>query len=230
MTALSERIREMPPHWAGETIRPFDEDLLREGLPFVLRRYWCASGSVNAFRIVGTRHPDYKNMTWRWMIENGRRIRENLALHETNPGYYLETSRKVPEMTFITTDGLDFYVSTDGNHRSAIARFDFHYRGITTLHGVAIEDIRIDRELLEGYRNISRLIRESRLPLLSTPVSEKLSREDTAGWMLEIFRVRIRIEDAEGQTFLDDTEAVAEWIRKNTPRPPENRKKWGIFR
>ncbi|EIJ75181.1 MAG: hypothetical protein C75L2_00020079 [Leptospirillum sp. Group II 'C75'] len=228
MTALPERIREMTPHWARETIRPFDEDLFQESLPFVRRRYWCDSGSVNVFRIVGTRHPDYKNMNWLWMIENGKRMPENLELHRSNPGYYLETVRKVPEMTYITMDGLDFYVSTDGNHRSAIARFDFHYRGITTLHGVSIEDVRVDRELFEGYRKISRLIRDLRLPLSATPVSEKLSREDTAGWMLETFAVRIRIEDAKEQTFLEDAEAVADWIRTQTPAVPE-RKRWWFF-
>ncbi|MHB1285537.1 MAG: hypothetical protein ACYCYP_03080 [Leptospirales bacterium] len=228
MILIPDRIREMPPHWSREVIRPFDEDWYRESLPFVRRRYWCDSGSVNVFRIVGTRHPDYKNMSWRWMIENGKRMPENLALHETNPGYYLETSRKIPEMTYITMDGLDFYVSTDGNHRSAIARFDFHYRGITTLHGVSIEDVRVDRELFEGYGKISRLIRDNRLPLLAAPVSEKLSREDTAGWMLETFAVRVRIEDAKGETFLDDAEAVEDWIRKQTPTVPE-RKRWWFF-
>ena len=224
---LSDRVRDMPPHWANETIRAFDEELYRDSLPFVRRRYWCDSGSVNVFRIVGTRHPDYKNMSWRWMIENGKRMPENLALHGTNPGYYLETSRKVPEMTYITLDGLDFYVSTDGNHRSAIARFDFHYRGITTLHGVSIEDVRVDRDLFEGYRKISRLIRESRLPVFAMPVSEKLSREDTSGWMLETFDVRIRIEDAKGETFLDNAEAVAEFLRKKTPSAPEKKRWWG---
>ena len=157
---LLEKVRSSPPHWANDTIRPFDEELYRDALPFAIRRYWCDSGSVNVFRVVGTRHPDYRNMNWRWMLGNGKRMTENLALHETNPGYYLETVRKVPEMTYLTLDGLDYYVSTDGNHRSTIARFDFHYRGLTTRHGVTIEDVRIDWDLFRAYREIVGLVEE----------------------------------------------------------------------
>ena len=58
---LLDRIRDMPPHWAGETIRPFDEDLFRDSRPFVRRHYWCDSGSVNVFRIIGTIHASYPN-------------------------------------------------------------------------------------------------------------------------------------------------------------------------
>jgi hypothetical protein len=161
------------------------------------------------------------------MIQNGKRISGNLREYERSPEYYLQTVKK-GDISYVTMDGLDFYVSTDGNHRSAIARFDFHYRGLTTLHGVSIEDVRIDRELLGGYRKISRLIRERKFPLTATPVSEKLSREDTAGWMLETFNVRIRIENASEQTFLDDAEAVEDWIRKQTPAVLE-RKRWWFF-
>ena len=84
---LLDKARSSPPHWANDTIRPFDEELYRDALPFAIRRYWCDSGSVNVFRVVGTRHPDYRNMNWRWMLGNGKRMTENLALHETNPGW-----------------------------------------------------------------------------------------------------------------------------------------------
>ena len=222
---LLDRIRDMPPHWAGETIRPFDEDLFRDSRPFVRRHYWCDSGSVNVFRIIGTIHASYQNKTWDWMIKNGKKISSNLREYGENPDYYLQTTKK-GDISFVTWDGLDYYI-WQGNHRSAIARFDFHYRGITTLHGVSIEDVRIDWDLFEGYRKISRLIRENRLPLLAAPVSEKLSREDTAGWMLETFDVRIRIEDAKSETFLDNFETVSEFLRKNTPSAPKKRRWWG---
>ncbi|WP_150113927.1 hypothetical protein [Leptospirillum ferriphilum] len=204
-----EKVLELPPHWANDTIRPFDEELYREALPFVTRRYWCDSASVNVFRIVGTRHPDYRNMNWGWMIEHGKRMSENLALHGTNPGYYLETGRKLPEMTYITLDDLDFYVNTDGNHRSTIARFDFHYRGLTTLHGVTVEDVRIDREMI-------RLLEEGILSGFVAPFSEKLSREDTAGWMMETFRTGLRIRSKGTEQVLEKADQVREWIRERT--------------
>lgn len=226
---LSDRIREMPPHWSEETIRPFDEDLYRESLPFVQRRYWCDSGSVNVFRIVGTRHPDYKNMSWRWMIENGKRMPENLELHRTNPGYYLETTRKIPEMTYITMDGLDFYVSTDGNHRSAIARFDFHYRGITMLHGVSIEDIRIDEDMFRFYCNLKKVQEERFLPWIVSSESETISREDTAGWMLETCRIRIRVKTPEKEWLFEDPEVGGVFLASLSTAADKGKKKWLPF-
>ena len=223
MTTFLDRIREMPPHWANETIRPFDEDLYRDSLPFIHRRYWCDAGSINVFRIVGTRHPDYKNMNWRWLIENGKRMPENLALHETNPDYYLETSRKIPEMTYITMDGLDFYVSTDGNHRSAIARFDFHYRGITTLHGVSIEDVRFDWPMFGCFQRILALLEERSLPYQVAPMSKKLTREDTAGWMLETFLPRIRIRGMGTEIFLENVSQVEQWLNTLPEADPERK-------
>ncbi len=217
---LLQKVRTSPPHWANEAIRPFDEDLYREALPFVKRRYWCDSGSINVFRIVGTRHPDYRNMSWRWMLENGKRMPENLALHATNPGYYLETVRKVPEMTYITLDGMDFYVSTDGNHRSTIARFDFHDCGTTTLHGVTIDDVRIDWDMFRIYREIIDLIEGGVLSCFVVPFSEKLSREDTAGWMLETFRTGLKIRSKGTERILEDAQTAQEWIRERAERCP----------
>ena len=215
---LLEKVRSSLPHWANDTIRPFDEDLYREALPFATRRYWCDSASINVFRIVGTRHPDYRNMSWRWMLENGKRMTENLALHETNSGYYLETVRKTPEMTYLTLDGLDFYVNTDGNHRSTIARFDFHYRGLTTLHGVTIEDVRIDWDLFRAYREIVGLVEEGILACVVTPLSEKLSREDTAGWMLETFRTGIRIRSKGTEQVFETADQARSFLRERERR------------
>ena len=215
---LLEKVRSSPPHWANNTIRPFDEDLFRDALPFVTRRYWCDSGSVNVFRIVGTRHPDYKNMSWGWMIEHGKRMPENLFLHGTNPGYYLEKGRKIPEMTYLTLDGLDYFVNTDGNHRSTIARFDFHNRGLTTLHGVTIEDVRIDWDLFRVYREIVGLVEEGILAGFVAPFSEKLSREDTAGWMLETFRTAIRIRSKGKEQILETADQARSFLRERTER------------
>ena len=145
--------------------------------------------------------------------------------------YYLETSKKSPEMTYITMDGLDFYVSTDGNHRSAIARFDFHYRGITTLHGVSIEDIRVDWPMFECFQRILADLEERRLPYQVSPVSKKLAREDTAGWMLETFLPRIRIRGRGNEIFLENVSQAEQWLN-TLPEADSGRKssrKTGIF-
>ena len=226
---LPDRIRDMPPHWAGETIRPFDEDLFRDSLPFVRRRYWCDSGSVNVFRIVGTTHASYQNKTWDWMIKNAKKISSNLKEYEWNPDYYLQTTKK-GDISFVTFDGLDYYIM-QGNHRSTIARFDFHYRGLTTLHGVSIEDVRIDWPMFECFQRILAHLEERHLPYQVATLSEKLTREDTAGWMLETFLPRIRIRGMGTEIFLENVSQAEQWLN-TLPEADSGRKssrKTGIF-
>ena len=213
---LLDQIHVMPPHWANDTIRPFDEDLFREGLPFVSRRYWCDSASVNVFRIVGTTHEFYWNKPWLWMLEKAQRISSNLREYEKNSDYYLQTGKK-NDLSYITMNGLDYYIR-EGNHRSTIARFDFHYRGLTTLHGVTVEDVRIDREMFRLYREVVALVEEGTLAGFVVPFSEKVSREDTAGWMLETFRTGLRIRSKGSEWLLDDVEKAREWVRERTER------------
>ena len=226
---LPDRIREMPPHWAGETIRPFDEDLFRDSLPFVRRRYWCDSGSVNVFRIVGTTHASYQNKTWDWMIKNAKKISSNLKEYEWNPDYYLQTAKK-GDISFVTLDGLDYYIR-QGNHRSAIARFDFHYRGITTLHGVSIEDVRVDWPMFRLYREIVRKQEEHVLPWGLFRESELLSREDTAGWMLETYRIGIRVKTPEKEWRFETPEAGEDFLASvvGTGGRRGGKKKWFSF-
>ena len=214
--SLLEKVRSSLTHWANDTIRPFDEDLYREALPFATRRYWCDSGSVNVFRIVGTDHKSYQNKTWGWMIENGQRMSGNLREYEKNPDYYTQTAKK-KDMSYLTLDGLDYFI-TQGNHRSTIARFDFHYRGLTTLHGVTIEDVRIDWDLFRAYREIVGLVEEGILACFVTPLSEKLSREDTAGWMLESFRTGLRIRSKGTEQVLETADQARSFLRERTER------------
>ncbi|MGL3709479.1 hypothetical protein ACSYAY_01245 [Leptospirillum ferriphilum] len=224
---LLEKVRESPPHWANDTIRPFDEDLFREALPFATRRYWCDSASVNVFRIVGTDHESYKNKTWLWMLENGQRIFSNLREYEKNPEYYLKTGKK-NDLSYVTMDGMDFYIR-QGTHRSTIARFDFHYRGLTTLHGVTVEDIRIDRQMYRMYRELKKMQEERFLPWVFSHESETLSREDTAGWMLETYRIRIRLKTPGKEWIFEEADAVRNFLASGSDYVRTGRKKWLPF-
>ena len=226
---LIDKVRSSPPHWANDAIRPFDEALFREALPFPVRRYWCDSASVNVFRIVGTDHESYKNKTWAWMFTNAQRISSNLREYEVDPNYYLQTVKK-KDMVFQTLDGLDYYIR-QGNHRSAIARFDFHYRGITTLHGVSIEDVRVDWPMFRLYREIVRKQEEHVLPWGLFRESELLSREDTAGWMLETYRIGIRVKTPEKEWRFETPEAGEDFLASvvGTGGRRGGKKKWFSF-
>ncbi|MGD2819606.1 hypothetical protein ACP80H_25170, partial [Escherichia coli] len=106
---------------------------------FITEHYWTGQGSINVYRIVGTDHPQYAGMTWLELLERGKRMDINIPLLEKNPGYYTQAEQQHAGMSFVSTDGIHWYVSADGNHRSCLARFLFHLQGEgrTQLHNVA---------------------------------------------------------------------------------------------
>ena len=180
-----------PPHWANDKIAKWED--VRED--FVVSKYWCGNGSVNVFRVIGTSHPDYSGMTWKEFLQKGKRMTLNLDLHSKNRAYYLDTIVKQPGMYYLTNDGLNYFVGNDGNHRTCIARFDYHYHGLTTIHGVNITDLRIDREMGKLFTELDEVVRERRINARVAPDRHVLGREDTGGWMLEKYEIRIRFLD-----------------------------------
>lgn len=192
---LLERVRREPPPWAEDAILPWDSMAFRRLEPFIEKSYWTDQGSVDIYRVVGTEHPDYQGKTWRALLEGGKRMHLNLPAHATNPGYYLETQRKRPMMYYLTLDGLSYYVGADGNHRTCIARFDFHYRGITTLHGVCVSHYQVDRELRALYGQLEELRQERRIDATLQPHSRCVGREDGPSWKIDACEPRIQVRE-----------------------------------
>ncbi len=186
-TPLFERIIKNPPSWAYDKIQAWDINYLKNAQPFCVRHYWTANGSVNVFRIIGTSHQQYQDRTWLELLMSGKRMNINLPLQDKNPQYYFSTENKLPSMYFNTFDGINFYVGTDGNHRSCIAKFFFHELGITHLHGVIINHYDIHHEFFNIYHLLLDKIRLLNLPVTLTPKTHAVKREDTAGWMVDHF-------------------------------------------
>lgn len=192
---ILERARKEPPHWSEDKIQTWDENEFRRLEPFVTMEYWTDQGSINIFRVIGTQHWDYQGKTWLNFLETGKRMNINLGLHVKKPEYYDKTERKKPMMYYVTFDGVSFYVSSDGNHRTAIARFDFHYRGLTMLHGVSINHYHVDWEFVRLCQQLTDLCRERNIPATVVAYRENLKREDTAGWKLDHFRTLVKFDD-----------------------------------
>ncbi len=153
--SLLDRANLEPPLWAGKKILAWDDAEFRRLEPFITATYWCDQESINVHRVIGTQHPDYQGKTWLEFLNGGKRMDINLPLHRSNPGYYLDTERKLPSMHYVSLDGLSYYVSVDGNHRSCIAKFDFHYNGRTMLHGVTVVRHQVDRAFYQYYRALT---------------------------------------------------------------------------
>jgi hypothetical protein len=192
---ILERARKEPPHWSEDKIQTWDENDFRRLEPFVQMEYWTDQGSINVFRVVGTQHWDYQGKTWINFLETGKRMDINLGLHAKKPEYYVQTERKKPMMYYVTYDGLSFYVSSDGNHRTGIARFDFYYKGLTMLHGVSINHYHVDWDYVQLCQQLTELCRERAIPATLLAYRESLKREDTAGWKLDHYRTLVKFDD-----------------------------------
>lgn len=178
-------LMEPVPHWAGDTIKPFDENAFNTAQRFPLTHYCVASGDLNVYRVVGTRHHDYAGMTWAGLYVNGKRMDINHRLLEEHPVYYTDPEHKKPTMDFVSLNGLDWYVDGDGKHRTCIARFYFYARGLTQLRGVLLHDWRTDTDFVAALAVCKSIIKARRLPWDLNTAHEIAGREDTAGWYLD---------------------------------------------
>jgi len=211
---LLAKVQQEPPHWASDVIKAWDEERYRQLEAFVTQDYWTDQGSVNVFRVVGTQHRDYQGKTWLEFLETGKRMDLNLELYRKKPGYYQETGRKKPMMYYLTMDGLSYYVGADGNHRTCIARFDYHYREQTVLHGVSINHMHVDVEFYQLYQQLKTVIKERKILVNLEVRRSHKGREDTPGWKLDSYQPQIVYEDVETlNTELLDKSDIAEKIR-----------------
>ncbi|EFC4831988.1 hypothetical protein [Salmonella enterica] len=190
--SLLARVQANVPVWAHEQLAAWDAAEFAAMSDFITEHYWTGQGSINVYRIVGTDHPQYAGMTWLELLERGKRMDINIPLLEKNPGYYTQAEQQHAGMSFVSTDGIHWYVSADGNHRSCLARFLFHLQGEgrTQLHNVAQSVYHTDREFRSACREIHNLTE----PLSRHGVYLRLqtrrqcvSREDLACWKVDRF-------------------------------------------
>jgi len=190
---LKTEIKKHQPFFLEQRIHFWETEKFSSLEPFIVESTWEDNSSINIFFVEGTRHPDYKDFTWFEFLERGKRMQLNLELFQNNPDYYLGTDHKMPTMSYLQIDGGPYYVDADGNHRTCIAKMFFFLRGLTMLHGVSVTRHRVDREAIELYGMLKRRFTFVR------PWKRKLSRQDTAGWMREVFEPVFEVVDKKGR-------------------------------
>jgi len=197
MNLLKIMQEQKSPEFSHQKILGFyEEEFIENLLPYCSEHYWCDSESINVFNIVGTAHPDYIGLSWEEFIDVGKRMKHNLSLLASNPIYYTEKNKKVPTMYYVEIDG-KLYVDGDGNHRSAIAKFYYEYNGIDPiLHGVNLKKYTINHNIKNRVEDANTLFKEYGYSyILVKTQREKISREDTAGWMREYFKLTIVVKN-----------------------------------
>lgn len=201
-SALYQKVMAQPPHWGDEKILAWDNVTFKQLREFITHHYWADSGSLNAFKVVGTKHVDYQGLSWVEFLQYGKRMANNLPQYDENPIYYDDTAKKSPEMSLTSMDGLNWYVDGDGNHRTAIAKFAFYYQNRTEIHGVELSDYRFNHEMYGAYTKLLDTIKQRRLmsDICLTANSIQTGRRDTGGWRLDLYQPTVTVE----------------WIGKNT--------------
>ena len=208
---LLEAIKHEPPSFADKKIKKWDKDLTFITSSFMKDHYWNSHASINVFRVVGTKHPDYAGLTWGEFIKSGKRMHINIPLHTSNPGYYYETTIKEPKMFFLSLDGGDLFIGDDGNHRTAIAMFELYYKRVNTIHGVSLDEYKVDWELKKQYEELVDVVAHKKLPYVIKPCQKCISREDTAGWKMDRFENKLSLRDVQtGKESLLDYAQVIE--------------------
>lgn len=185
------------PDFGNKKILGFYEELFTEQLlPYCTEHYWSDNESINVFNVIGTAHPDYIGLTWNEFIHVGKRMKLNLSLLKTNPQYYLDKERKVPSMYYVEVDD-KLYVDGDGNHRTALAKFFHYYNGSEpVLHGVIVKKYKIDYVLKEFVESTNSILQEKGYGYLKAKAQrKKISRDDSASWMRELFDIEIELEN-----------------------------------
>jgi hypothetical protein len=208
------------PHWASDKLRPFPEENFQRIDQFRSQYHWQSCGSINLFRVVGTRHPDYVGLTWREFLEQGKRMPGNHRLWESNPGYYEGTDPKPPTISYISVDGISWYVDGDGNHRTAIGRYHSEIHGQSGwFHGVELVDVRIDQAFVDAMLNAQSAAAKRGITLSLEHHRETVKREDGPGWKVDHYRhwCRIRCLPARWRrSFPEGTDLDAEGLRELT--------------
>ena len=189
---LAAEIRKHRPFFADQRILFLEPDKLASIEPFIAETTWEDNGSINVFMVAGTTHLDYRDMTWLEFLDKGEKMDINLKLFRSNPDYYLGLDHKLPTMSYIQIDGGPLYVGADGNHRTCIAKAYFFLKGLSMLHGVTITHHRLDHKAMELHQRLLNRFRSVRA------FRTKVKREDSGGWMREVFETSFEITDRKG--------------------------------
>jgi len=148
---------------------------------FALEKRWADNSSVNVFDVTGSCHPDYIGLSWLEMLDKGKRMPLNIKLLMENPGYYFQDTQKSPTMYYAKI-GKDLFVTSDGNHRTCLAKVLFYYEQRTDLQGVVLEEIIKDSELELVFRQLSETPEIQKTGIRIEVQSKHISRMDASGW------------------------------------------------
>ena len=101
-------------------------------------------------------------------------------------------------MNFNSLDGINWFIGSDGNHRSCLARFYFHVngQGVTQLHDVTMNHYDIDHPYYEACSEMRKIIdamAQLGIYLKLEVRNQAVHRDDTPGWKLDHFQIEAQL-------------------------------------
>lgn len=201
-----------PPHFSSRVLAKWDYAAFLKLKQYVVVEDKNSTNSINVFNVIGTTHPDHAGKTWLELLEDPHCSESTIPMLQKNPGYYLCAARKIPEMQFISLDGGDLYIE-EGNHRTAVAMFLLPTKGLTQLHGVSLQDYRIDWHFKELCDQMTAKLRHLKMPVSFEVCRELVERRDVADWRQDRYSLTVKLHNHKtGDTFWLDSEKLAGFI------------------
>lgn len=178
----------LPPNWSSNVIGVWEDVYPRHAEAFLTTHYWSDSASINVQRVIGTDHWDYQGKTWLEFLQSGKRMQRNLQALVDNPNYYLELVQRQPSIFYNTTDGINYYIGADGNHRTCLAKFFLAEHDKAQLHNVTLNHYEVQTEFLNCFSRLKALVQQLALRVEIYPERVQAGRDDTAGWKMDRYQ------------------------------------------
>lgn len=135
----------------------------------------------------------------------GKRMSVNQELLRSNPDYYFDTQVKRPSMLYVSLNGKHWYVNGDGNHRTCLARYHFErlnalgFETQTMIHGVTIDDYRVDWKLFDAFLKLKEALRAKRPGDSVEGYRFHTGREDGPAWKIDRYEPQIKHVSSNGK-------------------------------
>lgn len=177
-TDLRNLITQEPCSFASETVKSW-QDQKNEIEGFVIDKVCHENAQIDVNDVVGSNHAGYIGNPWSYLILSGHKSQSNLTELCSDPEYYLSSDLK-DDLNFKKVNG-DIYIIGDGNNRTTIAKFFFHFNKDkveqSLLKGVHVEELLVDWTTLHVKDEIEALLESPRFEHLTLKLSPEYSAD-----------------------------------------------------
>ena len=151
--------------------------------------------SIDVSSVVGTSHTDYVNKTILSLLDarcGYKRVSLNLTTYDMNSNYYFSSEGK-SDMSFSRVNNGEWYITGEGNHRTALAKIVLFLdgNGSSILHGVTLSDYMVDWQFMEEFEKLRAFVEENRLPYYVEPKREQIEKDSCDNKIIRRFKTNI---------------------------------------